>query len=164
MATKQKQKVKRQVTTSRDRNWTLEETKIFADILSDVDLNFASTLVKKALKGSSNHIVYLDIRKELVSRLQDINESGNSTGEVQCFPSSLSLSTLGFRGPCCLEVIAITASTIDNIRILSFSSLFFVSYFVSIGQPLLLNLASAFCSSSMYYSEGINETQCFYPS
>ena len=94
MATKQKQKAKRQVATSRGRNWTLDETNTFADILSDVDLNFASTLETKALKRSSNHIVYLDIKKELVSRLKDINESGNSTGEVLIEPLKTDIKSL----------------------------------------------------------------------
>ena len=62
MARKKVQKV----TKSRGRNWTIEETNIFAETLADLDLNFASTLDKKTLKSSSNKAVFFHIQKELV--------------------------------------------------------------------------------------------------
>ena len=71
---KQKQKQVRKEGKQSGRNWTIEEVGIFAEVLSDVDLNFAATLEKKALKRSSSKAVYLDLQKEFFVRLEDIKQ------------------------------------------------------------------------------------------
>ena len=65
---KQKQKQVRKEGKQRGRNWTIEEVGIFGEVLSAVDLNFAATLEKKALKRSSSKAVCLDLQKEFFVR------------------------------------------------------------------------------------------------
>ena len=51
----------------RCRNWTPEETELFANVLADEENRFAASLERLALKKAANNEVF-DIKKFLIER------------------------------------------------------------------------------------------------
>ena len=61
---------------ARSRNWTDQETKLFADILAEDENNFCESLERLALKKSANN-------NELLASLKSIFDSSLSDDDFQ---------------------------------------------------------------------------------
>ena len=75
----------------RSRNWSDDETKLFADVLADDENNFCATLERLALKKNANNVLFKNL-KEIFDENQnreefkELNETTflNEYGEVIC--------------------------------------------------------------------------------
>ena len=82
-------------TTKSARRWTQNELELFAEVLADLENNFAISFEKMALKKSASNEVFEHIKNTFEMKMDNKIFKQNNAGQVKGNPTKLKYTKIG---------------------------------------------------------------------